>query len=287
MEHHSNIVPWQLACQRTGAILKVARLTQTGEVDLQHLEILLSERTKMVSLVHSSQVLGTINPVKKIVQMARKWGIPVLVDGPQTAPHMPIDMQELGCDFYVFTGHKMGSPTGVGVLYARKEWLEKMPPHQGGETMAQQVTFSKTTYADLPYKFQAGTPAIAEIIGFGTVIDYMNGLGMQKVADFEQQLLAYAQAQLAPLDRVHILGSAPEKEPLVSLVFDGADVKKAEQFLNEQHGIAVRAGQLSSQPLFELLGQPGALRASFGFYNTFEEIDAFVEGIGAFLKKNG
>jgi cysteine desulfurase/selenocysteine lyase len=287
MEHHSNIVPWQLACQRTGAVLKVAPLTLTGEIDLPQLEALLSERTKMVSLVHSSQVLGTINPVKKIVQMARKWGIPVLVDGPQTAPHMPIDMQELGCDFYVFTGHKMGSPTGVGVLYARKEWLEKMPPHQGGETMAQQVTFSKTTYADLPYKFQAGTPAIAEIIGFGTVIDYMNGLGMQKVADFEQQLLAYAQAQLAPLDRVHILGSASEKEPLVSLVFDGADVKKAEQFLNEQHGIAVRAGQLSSQPLFELLGQPGALRASFGFYNTFEEIDAFVEGIGAFLKKNG
>jgi cysteine desulfurase/selenocysteine lyase len=287
MEHHSNIVPWQLACQRTGAVLKVAPLTPTGEIDLPQLEALLTERTKIVSLVHSSQVLGTINPVEKIVQMAHGRGIPVLVDGPQTAPHMPVDVQKLGCDFYVFSGHKMGTPTGVGILYGRTEWLEKMPPHQGGETMSQKVTFAQTTYAPLPYKFQAGTPPIGEVLALGTVLDYMNGLGMQKVADYEQQLLAYAQAALAPLDRVRILGSAPEKEPLVSLVFQGADVKAAEQFLNEQHGIAVRAGQLSSQPLFEELGQPGALRASFAFYNTFEEIDAFAEGISAFLRKNG
>jgi cysteine desulfurase/selenocysteine lyase len=286
MEHHSNIVPWQMACQNTGAKLKVAPITPEGVLDLNAFEQFLSDRTRIVSLLHSSQVLGTINPIKEITRLAHQRGIPVFVDGAQTAPHMPVDVQDLDCDFYAFSAHKMGGPAGIGVLYGKEEWLDKMPPHHGGTDMATTVTFEKTTYAPLPKKFEAGTSAFADIIAFGSLLEYLNGIGMDKIEEYELQLLAYAQERIGRIPRVKILGSAPEKEPLVSVTIEGVDVKKAEQYLAER-GIAVRTGDLSAQPLMKHLGVDGALRASFAWYNTEAEIDQLGEALESYIREQG
>ncbi|WP_255478786.1 aminotransferase class V-fold PLP-dependent enzyme [Rufibacter sp. XAAS-G3-1] len=284
MEHHANIVPWQMAAQDAGAVVKVVPITATGELDLAALENMISERTKIISLVHSSQILGTINPIKKITAMAHRKGVPVLVDGAQTAPHMPLDMQDLDCDFYTFSAHKMSGPTGVGVLYGKADWLEKLPPHNGGGEMAETVEFEKTTYSSPPKKFEAGTTSFADIIALGAVIDYHNALGMQAIADYEQELLEYGLEKLNQIKGLHILGSAPEKEPVVSFTIDGVDVKDLEKYLNNEWGIAVKAGNLASQPLMKHLNVDKALRASYCYYNTKEEIDTMNQAIEAYLQ---
>lgn len=286
MEHHANIVPWQVACQRTGARLRVAPITPAGELNLDAFEKLLSHRTRIVSLCHSSQVLGTINPIREITRMAHQRGIPVFVDGAQAAPHMPVDVQELDCDFYAFSAHKMGGPTGLGVLYGKASWLEKLPPHQGGTVMSESVTFEKTTYAPIPQKFEAGTSAFADIIAFASLLEYLHDIGMDKIQAYEQQLLAYARDRIGRIPRVKILGAAPEKEPLVAILIDGLDVKPAEKYLSEQ-GIVVRAGSLGSQPLMNHLGVEAALRASFAWYNTRAEIDQLAQALEAFIGLNG
>ncbi|WP_317195526.1 aminotransferase class V-fold PLP-dependent enzyme [Rufibacter psychrotolerans] len=286
MEHHANIVPWQMAAQDSGAVVKVIPITETGELDLKALENLISDRTKIISLVHSSQILGTINPIKKITAMAHKKGIPVLVDGAQTAPHMPIDVQDLDCDFFTFSAHKMSGPTGVGVLYGKSEWLEKLPPHNGGGEMCDTVTFEQTTYKPIPKKFEAGTTSFADIISLGAVIDYHHALGMQAIADYEQELLEYGLEKLHQIKGLHILGSAPEKEPVVSFTIDGVDVKELEKYLNSEWGIAVKAGLLASQPLMKHLKVEQAIRASFCYYNTKEEIDTLTQAIETFIQKD-
>jgi cysteine desulfurase/selenocysteine lyase len=224
LEHHSNIVPWQLACQLTGAKLVVAPIKDNGELDMDAFEQLLNDRTRIISLAHSSNVLGTILPVKQICEIAHRRGIPVLVDGAQTAPHMPVNVQEIGCDFYVFSVHKMGGPAGVGVLYGGFEWLDKLPPQQGGEGMASTVGFDESTYSPPPKKFEAGTPPFEEIVAFGTLIDYVNGLDFPKTADYERELMEYATQQLNNISQVSIYGASPDKEPVISFDLQGLDV---------------------------------------------------------------
>lgn len=293
MAHHSNYLPWEMACHQTKAVLKVLPITPSGEIDLNQLQDALTDKTRLIAIEHSSHVLGTINPVEKIVQMAHQRNIAVLVDGAQAAPHMPVDMRELGCDFYTFSGHKMGSPSGVGVLYGRKEWLEKLPPYQLGEDMEKTVsiarTFStpKSSFKPAPQKFEAGTPPFVEIIAFGSVIEYLQGIGQQRIADYEQELLHYTVGKLESLDRVHIIGSAPEKEPLISFTIDGISAKKAESWFNEHTGIALRAGDLSSQPLMKALSLEGVLRISMGFYNTPQEVDQFLDALQACIREQG
>jgi cysteine desulfurase/selenocysteine lyase len=287
LEHHANIVPWQLACAQTGALLKVVPVNNKGEVDMAAYAAALSEKTKIVSVSHTSHALGNKLPVKDMVRLAHQKNIPVMLDGAQAAPHMPVDMQELDCDFYTFSGHKMGSPSGVGVLYGKKEWLEKLPPFEGGADMATEVTFEKPTLADPPEKFEAGTMPFAEIIAFGTLIDYLKEIDMHKTEQYEQELLAYATEALSVVDRVQIMGTANEKEPVLSFALDKLDVKKLERFLNDAYNIDVRAGDLTAQPLMKILGVPALLRASFCYYNTFEEIDTFVGAVGEYIKRNG
>ncbi len=285
LEHHANIVPWQLACQKTGAVLKVAPITKTGELDLEEFESMISDRTKIISFSHSSHVLGTILPAKEICKIAHKRNIPVFVDGAQAAPHMPIDLQDIDCDFYGFSVHKMGGPTGIGVLYGKTDWLDKMPPHHGGSEMADTVTFKKTTYAELPQKFEAGTTAFADIIATGALIDYLNSIGREAIEAYEQELLSYALEKLRSIEGLHIIGSAKEKEPLTTFTIDGVDVKDLEKYLNNEHNIAVRAGKLSAQPLMKFLNIEKAIRASYAWFNTKEEIDALVTAIQAYMKK--
>ncbi len=285
MEHHANIVPWQLACQRTGAVLKVVPITETGELDMEALESMISERTRIISLVHSSHVLGTINPIKKITSLAHRKGIPVFVDGAQTAPHMPVDVQELDCDFYGFSAHKMGGPTGVGVLYGKAAWLNKMPPYQGGAIMAETVTFENAAYAPLPLKFEAGTTAYADIIAFGTLLDYLERVGHKAIEAYEQHLLYYAGEKLRRIAGLHILGAAPEREPVLTFTLEGADVSALEIYLNDKYGIAVRVGEFSAQPLMQYLGLEKAVRVSFALCNTEEEIDTLVEAIQTYQKE--
>lgn len=284
LEHHSNIVPWQLACQLSGAKLVVAPINALGEVDLEQFEKLFSQKIKIVAITHSSNVLGTMLPVKKIVTMAHQHNIPVLVDGAQTAPHMPINVQELNCEFYVFSAHKMGGPAGVGVLYGKAEWLDKLPPQLGGEGMATEVTFEQSTYQPVPKKFEAGTPAFEEIVAFGTLLDYVRQLDMAKTAAYEQELMTYATERLSNIEQVKIYGTSTEKEPVVSFSLEGSDVKELEKYLNDNYNIAVRAGQLSAQPLMKFLGVDALIRISICYYNTVEEIDVLVQGIKAFIK---
>ena len=275
MEHHANIVPWQLACERHGATLRVLPFDDRGMLRLEELDSLLNEKTRIVAVNHVSNTLGTINPVAEIIQKAHAKGIPVLVDGAQAAGHLPIDVQALDCDFYCFSGHKMYAPMGVGVLYGKEQWLNEMPPYQGGGEMIKTVTFARTTYNELPYKFEAGTPSVGDVIGLQTAIEYINSIGLDVIAGREQALLEYATQQLLQIDGLQIVGTAPHKSSIISF-----NINKLHPFdigtLIDQMGIAVRTGHHCSMPIMEHFGIPGTLRASFAFYNTEEEIDRLV-----------
>lgn len=278
MEHHANIVPWQLACERHGATLRVLPFDDRGVLRLEELDSLLNEKTRIVAVNHVSNTLGTINPVEKIIQKAHAKGIPVLVDGAQAAGHLPIDVQALDCDFYCFSGHKMYAPMGVGVLYGKEQWLNEMPPYQGGGEMIKTVTFAHTTYNELPYKFEAGTPSVGDVIGLQTAIEYINSIGLEVIAGREQALLEYATQQLLQIDGLQIVGTAPHKSAIISF-----NINKLHPFdigtLIDQMGIAVRTGHHCSMPIMEHFGIPGTLRASFAFYNTEEEIDRLVAAV--------
>jgi cysteine desulfurase/selenocysteine lyase len=278
MEHHSNIVPWQLLCEEREARLCVAPINDRGELWLDEFEKLLSPRTKLVAVTHVSNALGTINPVHEMIAMAHRQGAPVLVDGAQAAPHLKIDVRELDCDFYCFSGHKLFGPTGIGVLYGKAELLEKMPPYQGGGDMIRSVTFEKTTYNDLPYKFEAGTPNIEATIALGVAIDYLNGVGMESIAAYEHELLVYGTSLLSGIAGVRLIGMAREKAAVLSFVLDGVHPHDVGTILDRQ-GIAVRTGHHCAQPVMERFGVPATTRASLAFYNTREELDALAAGI--------
>lgn len=278
MEHHSNIVPWQLLCERKGCLLKVAPISKKGELDLEALNTLLNERTKLVAITHISNTLGTINPVEQIIQKAHQIGAKVLLDGAQSIQHLPIDVKQLDCDFYCFSGHKVFGPTGIGVLYGKEEILEKMPPYQGGGDMIAKVTFERTTYNTLPLKFEAGTPHIAGAIGLGSAIEFLNGLDMAAVAAHEHELTKYAQGILDTFEGLHIIGEAKNKTSVVSFTIDDMHPFDLGTLLDKQ-GIAVRTGHHCTQPLMDFFEIPGTVRASFAFYNTKQEIDTFVAAL--------
>jgi cysteine desulfurase/selenocysteine lyase len=278
MEHHSNIVPWQILCQQTGAVLRVVPINDAGELLLDEYEKLLTPRTRLVSLVHVSNALGTINPLQPIIRLARRQGVPVLVDGAQAVPHLKVDVRELDCDFYAFSGHKVFGPTGIGVLYGKAELLEGMPPYQGGGDMIKSVTFEKTLYNDLPYKFEAGTPHIAGVIGLGAAIDYVHGIGLERIAAYEHQLLEYATEALSAIPGLRIIGTADEKASLISFVLDGVHAHDVGTILDHA-GIAIRAGHHCAMPVMQRFGVVATARASLAFYNTKEEIDALVGAI--------
>jgi cysteine desulfurase/selenocysteine lyase len=278
LEHHSNIVPWQLLCEQTGAILKVAPINEAGEIRMDELKRLLSARTKLVAVNHVSNALGTINPVKEIIGLAHAQGAVVLLDGAQAVPHLPINVQELDCDFYAFSGHKLYGPTGIGVLYGKQALLEKMPPYQGGGDMIRTVTFEKSTWNTLPYKFEAGTPDIAGVIGLGAAIDYVSEIGLANIAAREDELLEYATAKVSALPGVRIIGTAKEKASVLSFTIEGIHPHDIGTIL-DQEGIAVRTGHHCAQPVMDFFKIPATARASFSFYNTEEEIDRLVAGI--------
>jgi len=278
MEHHSNIVPWQMLCKEKGAVLRVIPMNDAGELLLDDYEKLLNERTKFVALTHISNALGTINPVRKIIDAAHKWNVPVLLDGAQAAPHIPVDVQALDCDFYVFSGHKMCGPTGIGILYGKAALLEKMQPYQGGGDMILSVTFEHTTYNTIPYKFEAGTPPIAAAIGLGAAVDYLTGLGMERIAAYEGELLSYATAELSAIEGVRLIGTAQHKAAVLSFEVDGIHPHDVGTIL-DQDGIAIRAGHHCAQPVMQRFGVPATARASFAFYNTLAEVDALAAGI--------
>jgi cysteine desulfurase/selenocysteine lyase len=278
MEHHSNIVPWQLLCEEKGAKLRVIPMNDRGELLLDEYEKLLNKRTKFVSVVYISNSLGTINPIKKIIQRAHERGIPVLVDGAQAASHLKVDVHDLDCDFFVFSGHKVFGPTGIGALYGKTKYLEQMPPYQGGGDMISSVTFEKTTYNVLPYKFEAGTPNIADVIGMGAGIDYVTGVGFEAITAYEKELLKYATDVLSNVEGVHIIGTAKEKAGVISFVFGTVHAHDVGTIL-DQEGIAVRTGHHCTQPVMQRFGIPATARASFAFYNTMEEVDALARGL--------
>jgi cysteine desulfurase/selenocysteine lyase len=278
MEHHSNIVPWQLLCEQTGAQLKAAPINDAGELDVVGLEELLTDRTRLVALVHLSNALGTINPIKRVIALAHAQGIPVLVDGAQAAPHIPIDVQDLDCDFYAFSGHKVFGPTGVGVLYGREALLEEMPPYQGGGDMIATVTLQRSTWAPLPAKFEAGTPMIAQVTGLGAALEYVDGVGLDRIAAWEHELLAYATDRVVEIDGLRIIGTARHKASVLGFVMNDVHPHDIGTILDDQ-GIAIRAGHHCAQPVMERLGVPATARASFAFYNTLEEVDALLDGL--------
>ncbi|MFL5244652.1 MAG: SufS family cysteine desulfurase [Gemmataceae bacterium] len=278
MEHHSNIVPWQILCDEKGAKLRVIPINDQGELLLDEYEKLLNPRTKFVSVVHVSNSLGTVNPVKRIIDLAHRRNVPVLLDGAQSAPHMPVNVQDLDCDFYTFSGHKIYGPTGIGVLYGKAKLLEAMPPYQGGGDMISSVTFEKTTYNVLPYKFEAGTPDIAGAIGLGTALDYLRGLGWDAVMAHEQDLLEYATAAVSEIPGLRLIGTAKEKASVLSFVLEGIHPHDLGTILDRE-GIAIRTGHHCTQPLMDRFGVPATARASFALYNTQEEIDALVRGL--------
>lgn len=278
MEHHANIVPWQMLCEEKGARLRVIPMNDAGELLLDDYNVLLNERTKLVSLIHVSNALGTINPVKEMIAQAHKYGVPVLIDGAQAAPHMPVDVQDLDCDFYVFSGHKMYAPTGSGIIYGKAELLEQMNPFQGGGDMIKTVTFEKTVYADLPNKLEAGTPAIASQIGLGAAIDYLDSIGREQAAAYEAELLRYATERVSAIEGVRIIGTAKNKASVLSFVIDDIHPHDIGTIL-DQEGIAVRAGHHCAQPVMQRFNVPATARASFSFYNTKEEIDVLARTI--------
>ena len=278
MEHHSNIVPWQMMCERKGAQLRVIPMTDAGELQMDALEGLLTERTRIVCCTQVSNVLGTVNPIKEVVRIAHEKGIPVLVDGAQSVPHMRVDVQALDCDFFAFSGHKVYGPTGVGVLYGKEAWLEKLPPYQGGGEMIKNVSFEKTTYNELPYKFEAGTPDYVATHALATALDYVSGLGMENIEAHEQELTRYALEQLQRIDGMRILGAAKERDAVISFLV--GDIHHLDMgTLLDRLGIAVRTGHHCAEPLMRRLGIEGTVRASFALYNTKEEVDALVAGI--------
>jgi cysteine desulfurase / selenocysteine lyase len=286
MEHHSNIVPWQILCQQTGAVLKVAPINLQGELIYAEFEKMLSAKTRLVSVVHMSNALGTINPVKKIIAAAHSKGVPVLLDGAQAIPHMTVDMQDLDCDFYVFSGHKLYAPTGIGVLYGKQALLEAMPPYQGGGDMIRKVTFEETEYNVLPYKFEAGTPHIAGVVGLGAAIDYLNAIGMKKIAAYEAELLAYATEKARQIKGLRIIGEAEHKGAILSFVLDRIHPHDIGTMLDSL-GIAIRAGHHCAMPVMNFYKVPATARASFAMYNTKDEIDVLMNGIESLIEVFG
>jgi cysteine desulfurase / selenocysteine lyase len=278
MEHHSNIVPWQMACEEREAELKVIPMNEKGELLMEEFERMLDERVKIISVSYVSNTLGTVNPIMEIIALAHRHGIPVLVDAAQAVQHLPIDLQELDADFLVFSGHKLYGPTGIGVLFGKEEWLHQFPPYQGGGDMIKTVTFKKTTYNDLPLKFEAGTPAIAEGIGLGAAIDYVEHLGAHNIHDTESQLFAYAVEQLRTIDELRFIGEAETRTASISFLVGQAHPFDVGEIL-DKHGIAVRTGHHCTEPIMDFFGIPGTVRASFAVYNTTEEIDKLVEAV--------
>ena len=278
LEHHANIVPWQMVCEQTGAVLKVIPITRSGEVDYAAFESLLSDRTRLLALSHVSNALGTIVPVERFIREARRRGIPVLLDGAQAVPHMPVDVQALDCDFYCFSGHKMCGPTGIGVLYGRESLLAAMPPWQGGGDMILAVSFKGTVYNELPYKFEAGTPHIAGAIGLGAAVDYLEAIGLERIAAAEQDLLDYATQRLSAIPGLTLVGTAPEKAAVVSFTVDGVHPHDLGTILDHE-GVAIRTGHHCAMPVMEFFGLPATARASFDFYNTRPEVDRLVDAL--------
>ena len=278
MEHHSNIVPWQMLCEKTGATLRVIPMNENGELILSEYEKLLSDKTKIVTVNHISNALGTINPIKYMIDKAHEFGAAILIDGAQAVPHLKPDVQELDCDFYVFSGHKMCGPTGTGILYGKEAWLNKLPPYQGGGEMIKEVTFEKTTYADLPHKFEAGTPNIAGGIVLGTAVDYLNSIGFDNIQKQELELVEYGTKRLLEIEGLRIFGTAKEKTSVISFNIEGIHPYDIGTIIDKL-GIAVRTGHHCAQPVMEFFNIPGTIRASFAFYNTKEEIDVMVEAV--------
>ena len=278
MEHHSNIIPWQVVAEERGAKIRVIPMNERGELIIDEYENLLNERTKIVAISHVSNALGTVNPVKEMIATAHKFGVPVLVDGAQSVPHFPVDVQDLDCDFFTFSGHKMYAPTGSGVVYGKREWLDKMPPYQTGGSMIRSVSFEKTTYAPLPAKFEAGTPAIAANIGLGAAIDYINSIGFEAAAAYEHELLAYATKRLSDIPGVKLIGTAANKASVLSFEIEGVHPHDIGTIL-DQEGIAIRAGHHCAQPVMQFFDVPATARASFAFYNTREEVDKLADAV--------
>lgn len=278
MEHHANIVPWQMICEKNGAKLKVIPFDYNGVLQVELLDQLITSKTKIIAITHISNVLGTINPIKMIIEKAHSKGIPVMVDGAQAVSHAKVDVQELDCDFYCFSGHKMYAPMGIGVMYGKEEWLNKIPPYQGGGEMISQVTFEKTTYNELPFKFEAGTPGVGDVIGLMKAIDYIENIGLEKIALYENELLDYAMNQLNEIPDIHFYGLSPEKVAVIS--FNIGTIHPYDVGVILDHlGIAVRTGHHCAQPIMQKFGIPGTIRASFALYNTKEEIDTFIKGV--------
>jgi cysteine desulfurase / selenocysteine lyase len=283
MEHHSNIVPWQLAAEQTGAVLRAVPITDSGELDLAAFGRLLGDRTRLVSIVHLSNALGTINPVKEMIAAAHDRGVPVMVDGAQSAPHLGVDVQDPDCDFFAFSGHKVYGPTGVGVLYGKASLLERMPPHQGGGDMIATVTVERSTWAPVPAKFEAGTPMIAEVIGLGAALDYVSGVGQRQIAEWEHQLLSMATERLRDIPGLRFIGTAREKASVLGFVLEGVHPHDVGTILDDE-GIAIRAGHHCAQPVMQHFGIPGTARISFAFYNTMSEIDSVAAALGRVRK---
>jgi cysteine desulfurase/selenocysteine lyase len=284
MEHHSNILPWQKVCEEKGAVLKVIPINTDGELLIDEFQKLLSSKTKIVAITHISNTLGTINPIKEIIQLSHAKNIPVMIDGAQAVPHTAVDVQELGCDFYVFSGHKLFGPTGVGILYGKEKWLNELPPYQVGGGTIKTVTFEKTEYADLPLKFEAGTPHIAGGIGLAAAIDYINEIGLKNIAAYEHKLLMYATEQLNKIEGLKIIGTAKNKASVISFVVDGLHPFDMGVLLDAQ-GIAVRTGHHCTQPLMNFYNVPGTIRASFAFYNTKDEIGHFIFALNKSIQR--
>lgn len=278
MEHHSNIVPWQFVAEQFGATLKVIAINDAGEIDFEHFQSLITPKTKLIALTHISNVLGTINPVKNCIQLAHQHNIPVLLDGAQAVSHHAVDVQDLDCDFYVFSGHKMYGPTGIGILYGKAKWLEQLPPYQGGGSMIQEVSFSRSTFQDLPYKFEAGTQNIAAVVGLNAAINYLQTASLSVVEAYEQQLKNYAEEKLASIADLRMIGTAKEKSAVISFVFDHIHPHDIGTALST-YGVAVRVGHHCAMPLMERFNIPATVRVSFGIYNTIEEIDIFIDAL--------
>jgi cysteine desulfurase/selenocysteine lyase len=278
MEHHSNIVPWQLISEQTGAVIRAVPLTSSGELDLEGFHSLLNDRTRLVAVVQVSNAIGTLNPIKHLIGVAHERNVPVLIDGAQSVPHLPVDVQDLDCDFFVFSGHKLFGPTGVGILYGKEALLDRMPPHQGGGGMIATVTVERSTWAPLPAKFEAGTPMIAEAIGLGAAMDYVSGIGLSEIASWEKALLEYATERLSTIEGLRIIGTAQHKASIVSFVLSGVHPHDIGTVLNES-GVAIRAGHHCAQPLMQHFGVPATARASFAFYNTPSEVDILADSL--------
>lgn len=283
MEHHSNIVPWQFLCEEKAAVLKVIPINDHGEIIWDEYIKLLTDKTKIVAITHVSNTLGTINPIKEMIREAHKRNIVVLIDGAQAVPHMKVDVQDLDADFYCFSAHKLFGPTGIGVLYGKEKYLNEMPPYQGGGSMIKSVSFEKTTYNDLPYKFEAGTPHIEGVIGMGKAIEYINSVGIENIQDYEHELLEYATKKLLEIEGLRIIGTAQEKAAVISFIIEGIHTYDIGTLL-DQMGIAIRTGHHCSQPLMDRFGITGTCRVSLAFYNTFAEVDRLVEGLNRIKK---